>query len=491
MPAKNLYVATILVLASLSWGCAPSESGDHGALDAFVIVAGDAEADSWSLDGDVQDLGADAGVDAEAPPIGYASPEYCGSCHQSHYEQWRGSMHAYAVKDPVFRAMNTKGIAETDGRLDQFCVQCHAPVASLKNMLPVIERDGVKTMDLDLENPFVGHGVQCVTCHSIESVEGTQNAQFTLSEQTYFGATGSAAANEAHPVQRSALFADPAQKSILCGTCHDVLNPNGARLEATFSEWYANAYNAPRDPSRHRTCQDCHMPTYQGRITRDGPVKELHAHTFVGVDQALIPGFPGKEEQARLVRQLLQDCAILEVRNNGLDDDGNLVLVASVENINNGHNLPSGSTADRQVWVHLRVTDQAGDLLFESGMLDANGDLMDGVEGHSLTPGGDPDLLFFGQFIYGQDGAHVTFPWQAHTYTDNLLGPGQRKWRDYTIAGDALLGQTVRVTASLNYRTFPPFLIRTLVDDGLIGPDELEPVPIIEMERVETSFVVR
>jgi hypothetical protein len=435
----------------------------------------------------------DAGevVDAEAPPIGYASPEYCGRCHQNHYQQWRGSMHAYAVKDPVFLAMNAKGIADTAGELGQFCVQCHAPVASLKDMLPVEERDGIHVMDLALSNPLVAHGIQCVTCHSIASVEGTQNAQFTLSETTYFGPTGSDASQAAHPMMRSALFADPAQKSILCGTCHDVLNPNGARLEATFSEWYSNQFNTPRNPETHRTCQDCHMPSYRGRSTPDSPEAELHAHTFVGVDQALIPGFPGKEEQARLVRELLQDCALLEVRYNGLDKDGNAVVVVSVENINNGHNLPSGSTADRQVWVHLEVTDGQGNLIFESGMLDVNGDLMDGVEGHSITPDADPELLFFGQFIYGRDGQHVTFPWQAHTYTDNLLGPGQRKWRDYLIPRSRIMGQRIRVLATLKYRTFPPFLIRTLVDEGYLNQNELEPIPIVEMERVEIEFVLR
>ena len=436
-------------------------------------------------------MDASTSMDAAPPPIGYASPEYCGGCHQNHYQQWRGSMHAYAVKDPVFLAMNAKGIAETRGELGQFCVQCHAPVASLKGMLPIEEVDGTHVMTLDQSNPLLAHGIQCVTCHSIASVEGTQNAQFTLSETTYFGPTGSEASKAAHPMMRSALFADPAQKSILCGTCHDVLNPNGARLEATFSEWYSNQYNSPQDPENHRTCQDCHMPVYRGRSTPDSPERDLHAHTFVGVDQALIPGFPGKAEQARLVRELLQDCARLEVRYNGIDKDGHAVVVVSVENINNGHNLPSGSTADRQVWVHLEVTDSQGQLVYESGMLDTNGDLMDGVEGHSLTPLADPELLMFGQFIYGRDGQHVSFPWQAHTYTDNLLGPGQRKWRDYLIPRIRITGDRIRIRARLNYRTFPPFLIRTLVEEGFLNADELEAIPIIEMERVETEFVLR
>jgi len=431
----------------------------------------------------------DAASDSDTPAIGYATPEYCGSCHETHYEQWRGSMHAYATRDPIFVAMVNKGIEDTQGKLGQFCVQCHAPVASLKGMLPVQEKNGVHFIDMDFDNPHFAHGIQCVTCHSIASVEATQNAHVTLSETTYFGPTGSAAANEAHPVQQSKLFSDPNQKSLLCGSCHDVLNPNGARLEATFSEWYSNEFNAPNDPEKHRTCNDCHMPTYEGPITKDGPIKTLHAHTFVGVDQALIADFPGKEIQAKLVRELLQDCAELEIKYDGVIN-GDAVFVVTITNINNGHNLPSGSTADRQVWVHLQIHDEDGQLVLESGMQDANGDLMDGVQGHSLDPDGDSQLLALGQFIYDANGEHVLFPWEAFSYTDNLLGPGQKKWRDYRIPASVIAGQTVSVKAVLNYRTFPPFLIRTLMDEGYLEEGVLSAVPIIEMETRESSFVV-
>ena len=235
---------TLLIILSVAiWACTAEP-------DSTALIVGDTGtgelADSQTvLEQDGEAI--DGGGDAEVPQVGYATPEYCGSCHPNHYEQWRGSMHAYASKDPIFIAMNKKGIAETEGRLGQFCVQCHAPVASLKDRLPVSETDDGFIMPIDLSDPLIGHGIQCVTCHSIESIQGTQNAQFTLSETTYYGRTGSEAANAAHPMKASALFNDPNQQSLLCGTCHDVLNPNGARLEATFSEWYGNAYNAPND----------------------------------------------------------------------------------------------------------------------------------------------------------------------------------------------------------------------------------------------------
>jgi hypothetical protein len=42
-------------------------------------------------------------------------PETCNECHQDHYKEWSGSMHAYASEDPVFRAMNARGQEETNG----------------------------------------------------------------------------------------------------------------------------------------------------------------------------------------------------------------------------------------------------------------------------------------------------------------------------------------------------------------------------------------
>ncbi|HEX2878248.1 MAG TPA: multiheme c-type cytochrome, partial [Polyangiaceae bacterium] len=83
-----------------------------------------------------------SGCDGTTPPLSDADaggpvtaltqeqlmdPRTCQGCHPMHYEEWRGSMHAYASMDPVFHAMNQKGQQETAGALGDFCVSCHAP----------------------------------------------------------------------------------------------------------------------------------------------------------------------------------------------------------------------------------------------------------------------------------------------------------------------------------------------------------------------------
>ena len=49
-------------------------------------------------------------------------PNTCTECHPKHFQQWSGSMHAYASEDPVFIAMNKRGQRETGNALGDFCV---------------------------------------------------------------------------------------------------------------------------------------------------------------------------------------------------------------------------------------------------------------------------------------------------------------------------------------------------------------------------------
>src|ERR1022692_3670607 len=50
-------------------------------------------------------------------------PLTCKTCHPTQYQDWSGSMHAFATDDPVFQAMNGRAQVGT------FCLNCHAPLA--------------------------------------------------------------------------------------------------------------------------------------------------------------------------------------------------------------------------------------------------------------------------------------------------------------------------------------------------------------------------
>ena len=428
-------------------------------------------------------------------PIGLTAPEFCAKCHPQHYDEWRTSMHAYGTLDPVFVAMNALAMNQSKGKVGQFCVTCHAPSAAFRKQTPIgIDGDGNYTMPFDLENPVVRNGVQCITCHSVKSVTATSNGQLVLADDVLFGPTASERAQQAHPIEKSPTLTS----STLCGGCHDVINPAGTLVENTFSEWYNSHYNDP-DPKLRTRCQDCHMPTYEGRITDDSDVRTLHRHTFVGVDQALIKGFPGKAQQAELVRQLLRGAATMTIERRP-DTAQHAVFRVTITNDNTGHNLPSGATADRQMWVELQVA-SASEVKYKSGFTDENGDLMDGIEKHSTDPSGDPDLMLFNQIFYGGPNCPptgkpappgacnpVTFPWQARRSEDYLIPVGASRYRDYEVPLSELTAGKVTVTARLLFRTFPPHLIRALQAAGVLKANALEPIPIVEMARLEERY---
>ncbi len=52
-------------------------------------------------------------------------------------------------------------------------------------------------------------------------------------------------------------------------------------------------------------------------------------------------------------------------------------LSVEVKNLTNGHNVPTGFTAEREIWLDVTVTDPQGKVIFRSGDRDPNGDLRD------------------------------------------------------------------------------------------------------------------
>ena len=76
----------------------------------------------------------------------------------------------------------------------------------------------------------------------------------------------------------------------------------------------------------------------------------------------------------------------LEVLNNGYSlgetvvtrsDKGGLAFKVKVENLTDGHNVPTGFAAERLVFMQVTVTDSTGKAIFKSGDYDPNGDVRD------------------------------------------------------------------------------------------------------------------
>ncbi|MDZ7362517.1 MAG: cytochrome c family protein [candidate division KSB1 bacterium] len=399
----------------------------------------------------------------------FTAPEQCAPCHPNHYNEWRSSMHAYAFVDPVFFAMHERGQKETNGRLDQFCTKCHSPIASLTGETPPF-------FNRQALSPISKQGVQCDVCHTITKINKIANADFELTPgNTKYGSLADPVPNSFHQSAFNAIF----DRSEICGVCHEVRNDLGAPLEETYSEWASSAL-----AGMAVDCQDCHMPTYAGQAATGGPQREkVHRHYFAGVDVPLVD-FPDADLQRQMAEELLKSAAELKLVAPPTARAGDtLRLMVTIANLRAGHNLPTGVTAERQMWLAVTARDQNGRLLYQSGQLDANGDLLDH---HSvLAPSADADLTIFRQIMRDESGREVLFFWQAKTVTNNLIPPFGEKSATYKIPLPAVLSGEITLEVILRFRSLQPYFLREL---GLA--DLVARVPIVDMAKATQRIAI-
>lgn len=373
------------------------------ALAALVLLLGCEELapDAGALESDAQAPPEDAGP--PPPALSRAElldPATCKGCHPRHYREWQSSMHAYASVDPVFRAMNQRGQRETSGALGDFCVRCHAPMAL---------REGASLDGLNLDElPSSLQGVTCYFCHNVTHTGAEPfNNQLELADDTTMrGAIADPVHTGAH---RSAYSPhqdrNRGESSALCGSCHDVVTPNGVQLERTFAEYKDSLF--AHEGLGFDTCSGCHMPGRPGRVAENtgagSPQRTVHEHLWPGVDVALTE-FPDREVQERAV-----ECALglnARIYAIGLSGVGELSIKVETQA---GHHQPSGTAQDRRLWLEVSAFDERDQLLFQSGQL-RDDQLEEKAPG---DPGYDPNLALFRDWIYDAKGQPAHMFWDA------------------------------------------------------------------------------
>lgn len=421
-----------------------------------------------------------------AAALVFRDPETCRRCHAQHVSEWEGAMHAYAAKDPVFHAIADLQASDFGGEAGQFCTQCHTPPGFLLGETRVEKEGAVFRQRTEGLSKVAQAGVSCDVCHSATQVLRPTNAELLFqADGVIRGPFADPIPNEFHSSVGSALHVS----GKLCAACHNVKLPFNFKdvpLESTGIEW-ENEYLAK---GGDKQCQDCHMPSYEGRATPDGKVRTLHRHTFVGVDVALIDDFPHKDEQRALVQKMLEGALQL---NTALQKDvtGRVTGVSvSLRNLA-GHAVPSGVTTERRLWVAIDVTDGGGKSVFRSGHLDANGDLMDGIAEHSLDPGGDPSLWVFSSIVKKKNGELTEIPHRADEIIENLIRPHATVTKTYAMPATLPSG-SYRVAVKVQFRAFQPFFLRLLEKHQLtkLDPRIRERVPLMTMAQQALTFEV-
>ncbi|MGH7436703.1 MAG: multiheme c-type cytochrome, partial [Polyangiaceae bacterium] len=417
-------------------------------------------------------------------------PETCGSCHPQHFQDWVTSMHAKAADDPVFLAMNARGQRETGGKLGDFCVKCHAPLAV---------RDGLTKDGLNLAAlPSKYHGVTCFFCHSIDSVDGGSNAAVgTATDLVMRGEIRDPGPNSVHRAAYSAfLDKDSPQSAAACGACHDIVVPpglddvgdagdDGAAIERTFAEWKASGFGNSADPI---TCgaSSCHMVESAARQ----PIAEttgyqgvnpprnrlFHGHDFAAIDVPLEAGTDAAAAESAGVQALLSNALQGDLCVTGR---GGIRVVVDLPNI--GHDFPSGAAQDRRLWAEV-VAYKGGSVVYQSGVVPFGNPAFDA--------GADPDLWVMRDCIFDPQGAEVNMFWQAAGPTDDngltpqasidMTTPGSfngGRVQSFPRSGMPLPSVPDRVTLKVWVQPVGSEVLADLVDSGDLDPSVAAAMP--------------
>jgi hypothetical protein len=427
-------------------------------------------------------------------------PETCKGCHPTHYQEWKASMHAYASEDPVFVAMNELGQQETDGGMGDFCVQCHAPMALREG-----ETSDGRNLD---ELPDHLKGVTCYFCHNIESVEGDHNAQLTLANDTTMrGGLEDPVRPSAHRVAFSRfLDRKSPDSSRMCGACHDIVNDSDVHLERTFEEYEASIFGAYDKPS-FASCIGCHMDSRTDVAAVDAEsdvgLRTVHSHLFAGVDVALT-SWPDREIYKKAVECELEDSAFFVDDEPPMFDGANTITL--MIDTNAGHNMPSGSSQDRRLWVELTGFDANGAELCTTGAVPDDVAVVgfrDPIDCNPLSPG----VGAFRDRIFDADGAETHMFWRAAPsaehpdgFSNSTLMPQQQDMSPHTREIDFVVSTfdgvlPHRLRFRLMIRAMDHDVLEELIEHDLLDPAVAAEIPTFaiiggerEMQLDESGF---
>lgn len=395
-------------------------------------------------------------------------PETCKSCHPTQFQEWSGSMHAYAADDPVFLAMNKRGQRETNGALGDFCVKCHAPMA----VRDKLTRDGLNLPEL----PKSYKGVTCFFCHTVSAVTGTHDAALDAGQDLVMrGEYKDPLANTSHAsVYAPTHDRDRRESADLCGACHDIETPHGAQLERTFQEWRGSVFSTLPSGA---TCAQCHMDQSTSDVpisnVAGSPKRRLHSHMQVGVDLALTD-FPQRSEQKQKVQALLGTTLQTALCVKQIGNQSQVRVIA--DNVAAGHGFPSGSTQDRRVWFEV-IAQESGATLFQSGAI------ADGADPIAMS---DPDRWLLRDCIFDAQDKEVHMFWLAASFESNQLPPqatfdpqDARFYRSHVYksfpAQSLISGVPDRVTLRVRMETIGRDVLDDLVKSGDLDPSITAP----------------
>ncbi|WMW21969.1 multiheme c-type cytochrome [Methanolobus mangrovi] len=386
----------------------------------------------------------------------------CRQCHAIIYADWEGTMHFNAYLDPFYLEEVKVASDDTDGLIDEFCSRCHTPIGVVSGEIPPI--DGSEMSDISKL------GVQCDFCHVVSGSDGTGNAPFTVTP----GDTKWGPFDDSKSAYHESEYLELYTQSEYCGMCHQVIHPvNGLVIDDTYSSWKESQYGED-----NIVCQDCHMTegitefeANPGRAGSGAPKRDhISSHDIVG-GNAFIPVMFGAENIADMAVERLQKATTMEVTTPEIASAGDKVTIkATITNSGAGHNIPTGVSEIRQVWLEVNVTDATGNVIYSAGTLDIYGNI-DGAK------------LIYNNILGDSEGNATDSFWLAdRVLEDNRIGPKETVTEEHTFTLPGNVVYPLTVQTNLNYRSAPQYTI-----DHLFG-EEMYEVPVINMNQVSSTI---
>ena len=403
------------------------------------------------------------------PAAGFTTSEDCSACHARQTEEFEGSFHSVSHRDPLYRAFAELARKEAGERVYAYCAGCHAPAGVVSGLVPGTPEEQLP------DN--VKAGVQCDICHQVRGLSGSEgpwgepgNASLVLDPgKAKTSMRAEIKANVAHTAQRAEFLGS----SEFCASCHTVIHPlNGLRIEHTYAEWKKSVY-----AEKGIQCQDCHMRTVEdaARVARtlervsvmgktselSGIEREIRPHWFVGgnVDAERLTG---SKAHAEMAVARLKSAAELVIGTPTRSAGGpELVFEVAVTNVGAGHALPTSLTELREMWLHVRVCDASGALIFESGALDDHGE---------LTPGS----LRFGSVLLDAQGRPTFKPWEGVSFGYQRVIPPKGTERERFVARLPPGAGELSIEARLMYRIAAPHVVKAVMGEKAFDPTLVE-----------------
>ena len=347
----------------------------------------------------------------------------CSVCHTgmtdsagadiSFDEQWRATTHANAARDPYWQAsVRAETLANPALRevIEDKCVTCHMPMA---RTTVVAQGEQGRLLDDGLGNPehplhgLAMDGVSCTVCHQIQArnlgQEESFDGRFLVDTTAPLGERASYGPYETAELDAMMMGAsgylpvtsDHLGSAELCATCHTLSTPfvdvETREVAGMFPEQMPYREWLASDHAPESVCQTCHMLEVDGEVSIS-PLSDMlrpnvSRHDIGGGNSYILRilrhfgeelGVTASSEVFDATAQAVDDhlragTAVLSIGEMS-SSDGTLSADVVVQS-NAGHKFPTGFPS-RRVWLHVRVYDGVGNVLFESGDVNPDGSIV-------------------------------------------------------------------------------------------------------------------